>query len=293
MLNRKPFCVEDGTKIWYGLQGAGPTLVLCDGLGCDGYVWPYIMDHFDERFTVVRWHYRGHGRSDDPQDLSTLSIPRFVEDLRALLHHLRDEGKLTLPALLAGHSMGCQVILEYATRHPDEVRALVPICGSYGRPLDTFQGKGAFRPVFEKALAWVEKYPNASEAVWRQGFRSPFGWSIASRTEINPALVMRSDFEPYLRHMGRIKARVFLRTLLAVADHDAGPNLGQLQTPALIFAGKKDRFTPMHLSERMARELPHARLVVLEEGTHTAPLEVPEQINVELDAFFKEQGLLD
>ena len=79
----------DGTAVWYGLDGGdGPTVVLCDGLGCDGYVWPYIIDLLDERFTLVRWHYRGHGNSEEPQDLTgTITIEQFTHDLHGVLDH--------------------------------------------------------------------------------------------------------------------------------------------------------------------------------------------------------------
>lgn len=291
MRHRAWYTAQDQTQVWYGLQGSGPTIVLCDGVGCDGYVWPYLMDHFDEDFTFVRWHYRGHGNSEEPQDPEHLDLPYLVGDLHGLLHQLKEEGRCELPVILMGHSMGCQVILDYAWHHPEDVRALVPICGSYGHPLDTFLNSKAFRSFFHSLLGAVDRIPNFANTLWTKGFTSPLSWPIASRTEVNAELVSRADFMPYLKHMGRISPRTFLRTLNYAAQHTTEPWLPEIQAPALVFAGENDNFTPMFLSERMVERLPDARLVVLPGGTHTAPLELPELINEALEVFFREQSL--
>ncbi len=293
------FKADDGTRIWYRLQGDGPTIVLCDGIGCDGYVWPYLMDAFDEDFTFVRWHYRGHGNSEEPADAQALSIEHLVADLHGVLYTLSERAGLQLPAILIGHSMGCQVIFEYAHRHPEHVRALVPICGSFGNPLDTFQqadnadaGPSAFKNLLDPLLSAVERFHEPIGAIWSRTFSSRLSWMMASRTEVNAELIKRVDFLPYLKHMGRIKVTTFLRMLRFAAHHSADAYLESLDFPTLVVAGRFDNFTPMRLSEQMAGRLPDASLVVLEEGGHTAPLEMPERLNEALLAFFEAKGLL-
>ena len=44
-----------------------PGAVLCDGLGCDGFVWKYLQPYLQQSHRVLRWHYRGHGRSGLPR----------------------------------------------------------------------------------------------------------------------------------------------------------------------------------------------------------------------------------
>src|SRR5688572_8998640 len=62
----------DGTRLsvrtWAGPADRTP-LVLCDGLGCDGYVWPYLLQRFAGERPIVHAHYRGHGKSDVPDTL--------------------------------------------------------------------------------------------------------------------------------------------------------------------------------------------------------------------------------
>ena len=52
----------DGTRLFYGVRGprpdvlesgtAGPTWVLSDGIGCDGFAWRYLQPHLAERHRV-------------------------------------------------------------------------------------------------------------------------------------------------------------------------------------------------------------------------------------------------
>ena len=61
----------------------------------------------------------GHGRSDQPDDLRLYSMPLFAEQVVALLDHLGLER-----AVVGGTSLGANVALELAVRHPERVEGL-------------------------------------------------------------------------------------------------------------------------------------------------------------------------
>src|SRR5438309_10609999 len=100
---------RDGTRIHWSVTGQGaPALVCCDGIGCDGFAWKYVVRDFAPRHRIVRWHYRGHGRSAVPRDLARVSFDDICGDLDAVI----DAAGLK-KAVILGHSMGVQVALEY------------------------------------------------------------------------------------------------------------------------------------------------------------------------------------
>lgn len=272
---------DDGINIWWGTTGQGPVLVLCDGFACDGFIWPYVIDHFHEHFQIVRWHYRAHGQSDIPTEEHEVGIERICNDLHGLLQHLGLSN-----VLLAGHSMGVQVTLQYARLFPEDVRAVIGICGTYERPLDTFHNNDVLRT----ALPYIDRIVNAApsqvQALW-SGFSTSRLSAFASRFEINPKLVRQADFLPYLEHVSDMNVQVFVRMLKELAEHSTRDFLPELNLPVLVIAGELDTFTPMYRSEELASLLPQAELIVIPSGSHIAPLELPDAVNGAIEKFIR------
>lgn len=276
----------DATPIWYRRIGSGePTLVLCDGVGCDGYVWKYFIPHFEDRYRLVHWHYRGHGRSGMPQDPDNLGIEECAEDCRAVLEHVGIEG----PVVLLGHSMGVQVILEFYHRYPDRVAALIPVTGSYGKAIDYVHDSGLVKRLFPlmRYLTNGRLRPLLISG-WRRLINSELAYWYSCTFEINEGLIRREDFFPYLEHLSRMDPEVFLRTLAGAARHTAEPYLAEIKVPTLIVAGEADQFTPYWLSRRMHAMIPNAQLLTLPMGSHTGAIELPELTNLRIDKFLSE-----
>ena len=281
------FTAEDGTELAYRSIGEGPLVILCDGIGCDHYVWPYIRSSLEQSFQVIEWNYRGHGQSERPDNLDALRIENHADDLRELVRHLGDE-----QIILLGHSMGVQVILEFFGRYPEKTRALVPICGSFQYPLDTFRGSSQFKlNVFPHMFRLMTEESHGFSMLWRQTFPSNLAWRLACLLELNGRLVQREDFQPYLEHMAHMDIDLFARTLKAASEHSADPYLERIDVPTLIFAAEKDGFTPASVSETMAERIAEAELCVVPGASHSAPIEVPELFSLRLEKFFLDHVL--
>ncbi|MEO0814922.1 MAG: alpha/beta fold hydrolase, partial [Myxococcota bacterium] len=96
----------DGQRVFSTEVGEGPAVLLCDGLGCDGYIWRHLRPSLALNHRVIHWHYRGHGKSDQPTRWELLDVPTLIRDLLAVLDSYDVER-----CSLLGHSMGVQVIL--------------------------------------------------------------------------------------------------------------------------------------------------------------------------------------
>jgi pimeloyl-ACP methyl ester carboxylesterase len=278
----------DGAPIYYRCvgEGDGPPLVLFDGVGCAGYAWRYLIPHFQTKCRIVHWNYRGHGLSAKPRDLSRLEVADHAQDALRVLDAARvDRG------VLLGHSMGVQVILETYRAAADRVLGLIPICGSYGHVLDTVGSQNVPKRV-HLLLLELTKSPLVKQllqAIWSAGMPTSLTYKIATLTEINPELVRPEDFRPYLEHMGEMDLEVFLRCLGGAANHSAADLLPKVAVPTLIVAGERDGFTPAWLSQRMHDEIPNAEILFVPAGTHTAPIELPELIDLRIEKFLSER----
>lgn len=278
----------DGAPLFYELtrasgESARGAVVLCDGIGCDGYVWKYLQRVLSADFDVLHWHYPGHGRSPMPRAPRAewrLSIADLADDLCAVLD---DAGINT--AIVFGHSMGVQVALESYRRHRDRVDALGLFCGAPGNPLRTFRRTETLERLLPGVRAAVSRVPRLTARLTRSLLPTGLSYAIAAQVEVNGRLLDQADFMPYLRGLAHVDPTLFLDMLAEAGRHSARDLLPHVMVPALVVAGTRDGFTPPELSAAMAAEIPGATLIEVENGSHTAPLERPHFVNAAVTAF--------
>jgi pimeloyl-ACP methyl ester carboxylesterase len=282
---------EDGTRLFVrSRDDAHPQgsirAFLCDGIACDGFIWKYVWDDLSALVPLTHWNYRGHGRSAPPRDPERLDIPALADDLMQVRRHVDDP-----PAILVGHSMGCQVALEEYRRHPDKVKGLVLICGTYGKVTATFKNTPLLELILPKLVDTVIKHENVARAIWSR-IPPEMALKIAlTAGDIDPDKIRQEDILPYLTHMTHIDLPMFLKMLRAAGEHSAEDLLPNVRVPTLIVAGARDSFTPPFLAEAMAKLIPGAELLMLERGTHVASIEQHDVVDEKIAEFVQRRIL--
>ena len=248
-------------------------MLLCDGIGCDGYVWRYLREDLGSRF-CLHPHYRGHGRTAPPRDPRRVTIEDLADDVACVL-----DDALVDRAVLVGHSMGVQVALETYRRHGGRVAGLVLLCGAPSHPLRTFRGSDVLDDLLPTIQRWIHRVPRVINRFTRLMLPTRLAYEVASRLEIRRELVEPADFMPYLEGMARIDARLFVAMLSAAAQHSADELLPEIRVPSLVIAGSRDGFTPPERSRAMAAAIPGAELLEIPNASHTAPIERPRLVD--------------
>lgn len=271
----------DGTPLYFTVEGSGPVdFLLADGIGCDGFIWRYLEPELRARGRIIHLHMRGHGKSGPPVDPQRVEITDLADDWEVVLDAVGAERGVAL-----GHSMGVQVSLELWHRHPERVSGLLLFCGSFENPIATFHDG----PHAARLLPLMQRITKAGgrrlARLWRRTVSLPIAYHFARATELDPDLARRDDMERYLDHLSRMDPALFTRMLKGAADHSAAGYLGDIDVPVLVVAGSKDRFTPPRLSVEMADRIPTGETLVVEDGTHTAPIEQPVRVNLSVAAF--------
>jgi len=267
---------SDGSPLFYeswGDRGALTPLLLCDGIGCDGYVWRYLREDLSARF-CLHPHYRGHGRTALPRDPRRVTIEDLADDVACVL-----DDALVERAVLVGHSMGVQVALETYRRHAARVTGLILLCGAPSHPLRTFRGSAVLEEVLPTLQKWIHRVPGVINRVTRRVLPTRLAYEVASRLEIRRELVEPADFMPYLEGIARIDARLFVAMLSAAGQHSADDLLPAVGVPVLVIAGSRDGFTPPERSRTMAAAIPGAELLEIPNASHTAPIEHPRLVD--------------
>ena len=106
------------------------TIVFQHGFAGVAESWEYQLAHFANQFRVVAPELRGHGQSDAPD--SDYTMAELAQDLNDVVEALQ----LPPQFILAGHSFGGAVCIEYAAAYPERIAklALLATAGEYPLP---------------------------------------------------------------------------------------------------------------------------------------------------------------
>ncbi len=226
-------------------------ILLIPGLICDAHVWQGCVDALAGHDVVVA-------------DVSTqTSLTAMAEDL--LAHHPGD-------LIVAGHSMGGRVAMEMARITPDRLRGLA-LLNTGMAPL-----KDGELPKREAIIAFAHDKGMAALADhWLPGM-------MAAGMPPDPGVMAG------LRAMVcRITPDQHERQIRAlIARPDAALTLGAWTGPMLLITGRQDIWSPIAQHEAIAALCPQARLEIIEEAGHFAPVEQPAQVAALISAWVRD-----
>lgn len=103
--------------------GSGPALILIHGYGDSPHIFDDIAPALTDRFRIVAYARRGHGKSSSGESFSNATL---ALDLKGVMDSLG-----IAKASLAGWSMGGNEITAMAGQHPDRVERIVYLDAGY------------------------------------------------------------------------------------------------------------------------------------------------------------------
>lgn len=271
---------DDGVELQYQSFGEGPAVVFANGIGVRFPGAARQAVALRGAHQVICWDYRGMGQSAARRPEIDVSMLRQARDLVAILDHLSVQR-----AVLVGWSMGVQVSLELIRSQPERVAGLVALLGGYGRPFEAaFPAPLALG--IEKLFAGLQRRPGPAQAALDLAVVLPrVALAVLSRLLFVGPDVDPEIFAANVRSVAGVEKRLYLRTMLAMAHHDASDVLPQVRCPSLIICGERDYLTPPRVARHMAQAIPGATYREVPRGTHFALIEQPELINGWLTEF--------
>ena len=145
----------NGLQMYYEIHGAGQPLVLLHGaMSAIGTSFGQLLPGLAQNRRVIAFELQGHGRTADID--RPLSYEALADDVAAALQQLGIE-----QADIGGYSMGADVALRVAIRHPEVVRKLVLASGSYslsGIHPGVLDGSGETKAEMMHGSPWHTEY---------------------------------------------------------------------------------------------------------------------------------------
>ncbi|WP_345555074.1 alpha/beta hydrolase [Microbacterium kyungheense] len=199
-----------------------PVYVLVHGIGMGRSVFADLVRHLGDG-EVVAVDLPGYGEAPEPPRV--LTIERTADLVAAYLR-----AHVERPAVLIGHSMGAQVVLEVAVRHPAVVERLVLV----GPTVD----------------------PSARTAPQQL-------WRLLRDIAVESPRVIGRGAREYVRAGPHLRAK--FRAMLA---HHPEEVLARAHAPALVIRGEDDLVAPRAWCRRVAAGLPHGRYAEIADHGH-------------------------
>ncbi len=226
-----PFTDSNGVKIFYKLEGDGPSLVLQHGLTGSHEGWikhTNYVDALKDKYQLILLDSRGHGRSDKPHDPELYGMEYMVGDVTAVLDELGID-----KAHFWGYSMGGRIGLAIGKYAPERFSSL--IIGGNG--LSEKDSKGEMKelkgyiPILRKGVDGLHSKIEDMEDWERDKWKN-------------------ADFEALIAYCSNYEN-------IGMAEY-----LPNLTIPCLIYAGEDDTY-PHSIAKACAEIMQNATFVSL------------------------------
>jgi pimeloyl-ACP methyl ester carboxylesterase len=254
-------------QVHYELAGPqdGEVVVLLPGISLAMYVFDALVPRLTARgYRVLRYDLYGRGYSDRP--VGDYGPERFERQLLEVLSALGIRG----PVHLVGLALGALIGVQFAARHPEQVRSL---------GLLTPDGFGTELPL----SARIARIPLVGGALGHYLFRVLGDRTMLSRLRRYTSKPV-PELEPLMRES--LRYRGFKRAVLSSLRHQmpienaAGTyaEVSRLGIPTCFLWGEEDQVTSPALIERIRQVMPRALFRLFPGAGHLPHCEQPEAV---------------
>lgn len=239
---------------WVGgedLPPEGGTLVFVHGAGGDHRTWIRQYQALRDRFPLAAVDLPGHGRSEGPGEEEVSVYAQWLRESLAAFGIVRP--------ILIGHSLGAGICLEFAVRYGGEAAAVVLAGGGARMPVSA-----AFSETLQTdPAAWLAL---AGRLALAKANRERFAGIVTEGMSRTDPATLRGDFA-------------------ACSRMELTGQVQGIRIPACVICGTEDRIAPPALSQFLGKQIPGARLVMIEGAGHFVMLEAPGAFNGALTDF--------
>jgi pimeloyl-ACP methyl ester carboxylesterase len=266
-----------GARLSTLTMGEGPDVLLIHGLGGAKSSFFDTAAALSQNYRVHALDLPGFGSSCKP-----ITAPYTAKWFAQTVVDVMDALGIDR-AHLVGNSMGGRVSIEVGLRQPERVRSLALLC-----PAVAFIKRG-YHPIVRLLRPEFGVLPHRfTRAMVENMF-----WSMFCDPDAVDPVVADVVVDEFQRIYGSAGARLgFLSSARNIyLDKPFGrggfyPRLSQLTVPSLFVWGTHDTLIPPAFRRHVAKWLPRAEQLVLENCGHVPQVERPEQVNGLLERFF-------
>ena len=267
---KRSFASSGGDIVYTDTQTGHPTLILLHGLPTAKEIWDPVKPYLSASYRVIALDLNDYGESAKiGRHISHKERAQVLDELR---HHLA----LDTFHLIA-HDLGASVAVEYMGAFSRHVQKL------------TLMSPPVYPDFVAPSIVKLVRMPGLGELLVAL-FAQPLLRIGLRRGMVHKERLTPEVLGPIERAFsGREGHAALLRILRwgtpKVTFQDYPRIIGEIAVPTLVLIGRHDPYIPLVHAHRLKEEIAGSQLVVVEDGGHFLPMDTPEDVAQEINAF--------
>ena len=255
--------LANGIDLCCEIAGAGPAVLMIQGVGVIGRGWRPQVEALSRQFTVITFDNRGMGESAPGS--GPLTIEAMAADALALMDSQRIDR-----FHLVGHSMGGVIAQAVALAAPSRVKSLSLLC--------TFvNGRDAMR-LSAAGMIKAMRSRLGTRAMRRRGMLRLIMPDDYLGSVDNAALA--ADLAVLFGHDLGDQPPIAMAQLRATSRYNVSARLAALAAiPTLVMSGRHDPIASPPTGRALAAAIGTARYVEFEQASHALPIQCASEVN--------------
>ncbi len=224
-------------------QACKCAIIFIHGAGGSHEHWTQQTAELGQKFLTIAVDLPGHGDSEGETFDKLEGYSNFLYDFA--------ERVLGTKFVLASHSMGGAIALDFALRFPDKLSGLILI------------GTGARMRVTPAIMD-----------IFASGKSFPEFTTFTNSAAANPEVFKQAGIDT-----------VYYHDFLFCDGFDYMERIKYIDTPTLVIGATEDPIKPPKCSQYLANNIPNSQLQIIEQAGHMMMLEKPQQVNASIEQF--------
>ena len=236
-------------------------MTFSNSLAADFTMWDMQTNHFKDRFRILRYDTRGHGKSKPTPGPYTLEM--LADDVLGLWDELGIK-----KSHFIGLSLGGMIAQSIALRYSDRLHS-VAICDSRADCPEGYRSN------------WHQRIPEVEE----KGME-PLVEPTILRWFTEECRATQPEMMDKVRNMVRTTSSVgYIGCAHAILGLDYLSKLKTISLPAIFLVGAQDGGTPPEAAQAMHEEVTGSQYVEIDPAAHVSNMENPKAFNGALEKF--------
>ena len=267
------FTSSFGKVAYTDTKSGKPVIIFLHGLPTSKELWNSVLVHINSDIRVITFDLNGYGQSEMINfQMSHHERAQVLDELRAHigLSHF----------ILVAHDLGSSVAIDYMKNYSKYVSKLVimspPVYPDFKEPFDVIMVR---KPVLGPFLIRILR-----NFLFKRSIRH----GLVNKTNLTPNL-LQAFAGPFSTKDGRKVLYHLLRWGHPKTVFKNYPKvIKSITVPTLILQGRNDPYIPYSQVERLNDDIENSKLIIIEDARHFLPIDVPEELAHDINAFVSE-----